>query len=197
MGEYLEHHGIKGMKWGVRRSKEELGGTESGDREARAVTAAASRDEYREAKSFRKAAHATDLAWEEAHAKTAMKNYSMGLSEQEIRRGQEMYNRLKSVNDHKTLNSIFETASDSLAYAPGSYERKKIDELTRKVTRHTKRNGEVSIFGAGASSKLNRWRLESEFNTTRVDRFGRDWGGEVNRELERIDREQTKHNRKR
>lgn len=192
----LYHYGIKGMKWGVRRTREELGGTEEGDRKARAVAAAMSRENYKEAKAFRKKNDAGDLVWEEAHAKIGAKHYAYGLSKEEIKAGQELYNKLKTVGGNKTLDSLLSTAESALAWGPGSPARKRMDYLAGKVSRHTNKKGKVSIFGTGAASELSRMQYNSDFSKTGRDRFGNDWRGDTEKEIDRIRSAQQSYNQK-
>jgi hypothetical protein len=173
-----------------------LGGTEAGDRKARAVAAAASRKNYKEAKAFRKKVGAEDYAWEEASAKIGAKYYAHGLSKEEIKAGQELYNKLKSVGGNKSLDALLNTAQDSLAWAPGSPARKRIDYLTGKVSRHTNKKGKISIFGTGAASELSRMRFNSDLSKTGRDRFDNDWRGDTEKEIDRIRSAQQAHNRK-
>lgn len=172
MENYLVHHGIKGQKWGVRRTPEELGRE---DRKARAVAAASSESRYRELRDYRKREGANDILYDELINKKAAKNYRFGLSKSEIKEGQKTYEDLKAHNQNKELSDIMGQAWESLSFEPGSAERNRLMHLTATVESHTNKKGQVKGVGITASSERERMKLNSRLNRTHTDRFGQDW----------------------
>ncbi len=172
MENYLAHHGVKGQKWGVRRTPEELGRE---DRKARAVAAAISESQYRKLRDYRKREGINDVLYNELVNKKGAKNYRFGLSKSEIKEGRKTYEDLKLRNQSKELSDILSQAWDSLSFEPGSAERNRLMHLTDVVESHTNTKGQVKGVGITASSERERMKMNSRLNKTHTDRFGQNW----------------------